>query len=342
MTDLSTDYLGYRLRSPFVASSSPVTGDLDALRLLEDSGAGAVVLPSLFEEQLAREAHEAYKEVSPQAGLRSAAAPDPPGFSQHNRGSEEYLRFVAEAKSSVSIPVVASLNGVSSAGWGWYATELEATGVDALELNVHQVVVAPSSTAEQVESGYVDIVTTVRAAVRVPLAVKLGSSFTALPNLAARLIEAGASGLVLFNRFYDPDIALEAGKVVSQLTLSSSHELGERLRWLAILRPQLLASLAATGGIHTCEDAIKALMSGADVVMMASALLQHGPRYLAVVQGEVTKWMDEHGHESIGELKGTMSHRRVADPSAYERATYAGTLASFEMPPGHGPASQGP
>ena len=329
VTDLGTDYLGYRLRSPLLASSSPVTGELDSLRRLEEAGAGAIVLPSLFEERLSRESREAYREGSPQARTYSTAPPSSPQSGPYSEGSEGYLRFTAQAKAAVSIPVIASLNGVSSSGWGSFAKELEAAGADAIELNVHDVITTPSWTSADVESRYVDVVATVRSVVRVPLSVKLGSAFTALPNLAARLVEAGADGLVLFNRFYDPDIDLDTRRVVSSLTLSSPDELGLRLRWLGILRPQVPVSLAATGGIHRGQDAVKALVAGADVAMMASVLVRNGPGHLATVLAEVTNWMADHGHGSIGELRASASPTGVADPSGYERAVYEETLASF-------------
>jgi dihydroorotate dehydrogenase (fumarate) len=333
MADLGTDYLGYRLRSPFVPSSSPVTGDLDGLRRLEDAGAGAVVLPSLFEERLGRDAREAYREGSVAAETYSAPTRPSPEFGPYSLGSEGYLRFATQAKASISVPVIASLNGVSGSGWGWYAAELEATGVDALEVNVHDVIAAPATTAAEVEARYVEIVRTVRAATRLPIAVKLGMSFTALPNLVDRLVEAGAAGLVLFNRFYDPDIDLDSRRLVSRLALSDPRELGSRLRWLGILRPQVQASLAATGGVHSGNDAVKALLAGADVVMMASALVQHGAGHLATVEADVSHWMDEHRYGTVDELRGAMSRPRVGDPSAYERSVYEETLASFERRP---------
>ena len=329
MTDLGTDYLGYRLRSPLLASSSPVTGELASLRRLDEAGAGAVVLPSLFEERLSRESREAYREASPQARTYSTAPPPSPQAGTYSDGSEGYLRFVAQAKAAVSIPVIASLNGVSSSGWGSFAKQLEATGADAIELNVHDVITTPSWTSADVESRYAEIVATVRSAVRVPVSVKLGSAFTALPNLAARLVEAGADGLVLFNRFYDPDIDLDTLSVVSSLTLSSPDELGQRLRWLGILRPQVAVSLAATGGIHRGQDAVKALAAGADVAMIATVLVRNGPGHLANVLEEVMSWMSEHGHGSIDELRASASRTSVADPAAYERAMYEETLASF-------------
>jgi dihydroorotate dehydrogenase (fumarate) len=329
VTDLGTDYLGYRLRSPLLASSSPVTGELDSLRRLEEAGVGAVVLPSLFEERLSRESREAYRESSPQAWTYSTAPPPSPKSGPYSLGSERYLRFVAQAKAAVSVPVIGSLNGVSSSGWGSFAKELEAAGADAIELNVHDVITTPSWTSADVESRYLDIVATVRSEVRVPLSVKLGPTFTALPNLAARLVDAGADGLVLFNRYYEPDIDLETRRVVSRLTLSGPDGLGQRLRWLGILRPQVPVSLAATGGVHRGQDALKALVAGADVAMMASVLVRNGPGYVATVLEEVRSWMADRGHGSIDELRASASRTSVADPSAHERAVYEETLAYF-------------
>jgi dihydroorotate dehydrogenase (fumarate) len=323
MADLRTRYLGLELKSPLVASSSPLTGSLDGLRKLEAAGAGAVVLPSLFEEELA--ADPGPVGADPQAGQ-----PDQAGY---GAGPAAYLSLVEQASRELSIPVIASLNGVTRGGWVRYAARLEEAGADALELNVYYVSTSPGLSGTDVELRYLDLVRAVRAAVRVPVAVKLSPYFSALANLARHLVEVGADGLVLFNRFYQPDLDIEALDVVPGLELSTSAELRLPLRWIAILHGHLgRASLAASSGVHTAEDVVKVLLAGADVAMMTSALLHNGPDHLRPVEMRLRDWMDGHGYETIDQLRGQLSQRSVPDPAAFERANYIKTLASRTAP----------
>jgi dihydroorotate dehydrogenase (fumarate) len=316
MADLRTHYLGMELRSPLVASSSPLTGSLDGLRRLEAAGAGAVVLPSLFEEELA--------EAGPRGGAGDRAG--------YGAGPEAYLSLVAEARKTLEIPVVASLNGVSRGGWSSYASRLEEAGASALELNIYYVSSRPGLSGSDVEWHYLDVVRAVRRATRLPLVVKLSPYFSSLANMAGQLVEAGANGLVLFNRFYQPDLDVEAMEVLPALELSSSVELRLPLRWIAILYRRHRVSLAASTGVHTAVDVVKVLLAGADVAMMTSALLRNGPDHLRPLETQVRDWMDRHGFETLEQLRGRLSQRSVPDPAAFERANYIKTLASHPAP----------
>jgi dihydroorotate dehydrogenase (fumarate) len=318
MADLRTRYLGMDLRSPLVASSSPLTGNLDGLRRLEAAGAGAVVLPSLFAEELA------------EPGPRPDAGPaDRAGY---GAGPAAYLSLVEQARQTLDIPVVASLNGVSRGGWAGYATRLEEAGADALELNVYYVSSRPGQSGSDVEWHYLDVVRAVRRATRIPLAVKLSPYFSSLANMAGQLVEAGADGLVLFNRFYQPDLDIEAMEVLPALELSTSTELRLPLRWVAILHRRHRVSLAASTGVHTATDVLKVLLAGADVAMMTSALLRNGPDHLRPLEVQVRDWMDRHDLETVDQLRGRLSQRSVPDPAAFERANYIRTLASHSVP----------
>jgi dihydroorotate dehydrogenase (fumarate) len=314
MADLRTRYLGLELRSPLVASSSPLTGNLDGLRRLEAAGAGAVVLPSLFEEELA------------EPGNRPA--PGPGDQAGYGAGPDAYLSLVERARKELSVPVVASLNGVSRGGWVRYASRLEEAGADALELNIYYVSSRPGLSASEVEWHYLDVVRAVRRATGLPLAVKLSPYFSSLANLAGQLAEAGANGLVLFNRFYQPDLDIETLEVAHRLEFSTSTELRLPLRWIAILHRRFGISLAASTGVHTATDVIKVLLAGADVAMMTSALLRNGPDHLRPLQVQVRDWMDGHGYETVDQLRGRLSQRSVPDPATFERANYIKTLAS--------------
>jgi dihydroorotate dehydrogenase (fumarate) len=327
MADLRTRYLGLELPSPLVASSSPLTGSLDGLRRLEAAGVGAVVLPSLFEEDLAEETEQvdALRATGATAAEARAGHPDQAGY---GAGPAAYLSLVTQAKQTLSVPVIASLNGVSRGGWVRYAARLEEAGADALELNVYYVSSRPGSSSSEVEWHYLDVVRSVRQAIGIPLAVKLSPYFSSLANLAGQLAEAGANGLVLFNRFYQPDLDIEAMEVRPALELSSSTELRLPLRWIAILHRRFGVSLAASTGVHTGEDVLKVLLAGADVAMMTSALLRHGPDHLRRVEVGVGDWMDGHGYETVDQLRGRLSQRSVPDPAAFERANYIRTLAS--------------
>jgi len=330
MANLCTRYLGMELRSPLVASSSPLTGTLDGLRRLEAAGAGAVVLPSLFEEDLAEETQQvdALLAAGATGAETRAGYPDQAGY---GAGPAAYLSLVAQAKAALEIPVVASLNGVSRGGWVRYASRLEAAGADALELNIYYVSSRPGLSGNDVEWHYLDVVRAVRQATRLPLAVKLSPYFSSLVNMAGQLVEAGADGLVLFNRFYQPDLDIQAMEVLPALELSTSTELRLPLRWIAILHRRHRVSLAASTGVHSATDVLKVLLAGADVAMMTSALLRNGPDHLRPLEVQVHDWMDRHGFETVEQLRGRLSQRSVPDPAAFERANYIKTLASHPV-----------
>jgi dihydroorotate dehydrogenase (fumarate) len=321
MADLRTRYLGLELPSPMVASSSPLTGSLDGLRRLEAAGAGAVVLPSLFEEDLAPEDRE------------GSARPggDPADQAGYGAGPGAYLALVEQAKEALSIPVIASLNGVSRGGWVGYASRLEEAGADALELNVYYVSSRPGLSGSDVEWHYLDVVRAVRRATGIPLAVKLSPYFSSLANMAGQLVEAGANGLVLFNRFYQPDLDIEAMEVQPALELSTSTELRLPLRWIAILHRRHRVSLAASTGVHTTEDVLKVLLAGAEVAMMTSALLRNGPDHLRPLEVGLRDWMDRHGYDTVDQLRGRLSQRSIPNPATFERANYIKTLASHPV-----------
>ena len=329
MPDLRTRYLGLELRSPLVASSSPLTSDLAGLRHLEACGAGAVVLPSLFEEQLEHESMEIDRLLEYGSETFAEALSYFPALDDYNTGPDHYLELVHEAKSSLGIPVIASLNGFSQGGWIEHARLIEQAGADALELNLYLIAADPEASAEKVEAGYRELVRSLRAAVRIPLAVKLGPYFTALAHTARELVAAGADGLVLFNRFYQPDLDLETLDVLPRLSLSTSEEMRLPLRWTALLHGRVPCSLGLTTGVHTAEDVAKALLAGADVAMMASALLEFGPEHLQRVERKLVAWLTEREYESVEQLRGSMSQRCVGDPTAFERANYVRTLKSY-------------
>jgi dihydroorotate dehydrogenase (fumarate) len=329
MSDLSTRYLGLPLANPLVVSPSPLCEDLGNIRRMEDAGAAAIVLRSLFEEQIELESQHLDRSLSRNTEQYAESVTYFPDLHDYNLGPEGYLEHVRRAKAAVSIPVIGSLNGVSSGGWISFARKIEQAGADALELNVFYLPTDPTLTGSEVEQRYVDLVRDVKQSVSIPVAVKLGHSFTALANLAQRLDGAGADALVLFNRFYLPDFDLEALDVVPTLTLSSPTELLVRLHWIAILFGHVRADLAATGGVHGPEDVVKAMMAGARVAMMTSALLVHGIGHLARVRRGLLEWMEAHEYASITQMQGSMSYRSVADPTAYERANYMRVLSSY-------------
>jgi dihydroorotate dehydrogenase (fumarate) len=325
MVELHTRYLGLDLRSPLVASASPLTGSLEGLRRLEAAGAAAVVLPSLFEEQLSMEAHQIARLLHSGADSLSAAL----ALDDYNAGPFGYLALVEQAKVTLKIPVIPSLNGVTPGAWVEHATLLEEAGADALELNVYYVSSSPGLGGSEVEWRYLELVGAVRQAIGIPLAVKLSPYFSSVANLARQLVEAGANGLVLFNRFYQPDIDIDSLEVTPRLALSTSQELRLPLRWVAILHRQFPVSLAASTGVHTAADAIKVLMAGADVAMMTSALLRHGPDHLSAVEAGLRDWLEGRGMGSVDLLRGLRSQRSVRDPTAWERANYITMLASY-------------
>jgi len=327
--DLSTRYLGFDLPHPLMCGASPLAHELDSVRRLEDAGAAAVVMHSLFEEQLlgeqldAQDARQLHAESFSEA---TSYLPDPEGFVL---GPDDYLELLASIKNSVSIPVIGSLNGTTPGGWVEHARLIEEAGADALELNLYSVATDIDVDAGRLEAETIELCHMVREQVSIPLAVKLSPYYTSLPNLAGKLDAIGINGLVMFNRFYQPDIDVEDLEVRHALELSSSSELLPRLRWLAILSGRLDASLAVTGGVHTALDAVKAVMCGAHAVQMVSALLMHGPGYLAKVREDLSAWLEEQGYESLAQMQGSMSLLRCPNPRAYERANYVQMLQSW-------------
>ena len=332
MTDLRTSYLGLDLANPIVPSASPLGQRMETLRRLQDAGAAAVVLPSLFEEQIEHEEMQIHGALEAGTDSFAEALSYLPAFEDYNTGSDAYLRHLEATKVELEIPVIASLNGISLGGWTKHARRLQDAGADALELNVYFIAADADETGDDVERRYLDLVDAVRAEVTIPLAVKIGPFFSSVGHMARRLVDAGADGLVLFNRFMQPNIDLDTLRVDPTLTLSSSEELRLPLRWIAILRGRIQASLAATTGVHTSADALKMLLAGADVVMMASALLHHGPEHIAVVLHELEAWMSEREYTSVEQLRGSMSQANIANPVAFARANYAQLVTSFVSP----------
>jgi dihydroorotate dehydrogenase (fumarate) len=328
--DLSTTYMGLHLKNPLVASASPLSRSVDTVRRMEEAGIAAVVMYSLFEEQIERE-NQLLDHYLTRGGESFAEAlsyfPSPDAF--NNADAEEYLNHLSALKKNTNIPIIGSLNGVSSGGWMSYAKRMQDAGADAIELNVYYIPTDPSISADDVENMYIENIKTVKASVSIPVAIKLAPYFTSFAGVARKLSEAGADGLVLFNRFYQPDIDLETLDVTPNLIFSTRYEARLPLRWIAILYGNVKASLAATSGIHEAEDVLKMLMSGADVTMMASVLIKEGINKIAVILSNMKKWMETHDYESVSQMKGSMSCRSVAEPAAYERANYMKTLQSI-------------
>lgn len=327
--DISTTYLGLKLDSPFVASASPLTGSLESLLHLERAGAAAVVLPSLFEEQIEHEREEFERLYEYQSDSTAESLSYFPGLDHYNSGPEDYLQLIRDAKDNLTVPVIASLNGFSSGGWKYYGELMEQAGADALELNIYLVPTDPNVSSADVERHYRALVAESREQLSIPLAVKIGPYFSSPASFGLGLIESGASGLVLFNRFLSPDIDLEELDFVPALQLSSPEELRLALRWIAILRDHCEASLAATGGVHSGLDAAKALLVGADAVMMASTLLIHGIDHFPAIRKELVDWMESNGYHSVEQLKGSMSMRNCSNPEGLKRANYMKALTSY-------------
>jgi dihydroorotate dehydrogenase (fumarate) len=329
MVDLKTTYLGLDLKNPLVASPSPLCEEISNIRQMEDAGVAAVVLHSLFEEQIALESSQL--DNSLEAGAESFAESLSyfPDMTSYNLGPEGYLEHVRKAKAAVDIPIIASLNGVSNEGWIKYAKKIEEAGADALELNIYYLPTDPDMTAAEVEQVYYDLVAEVKTRLRIPLAVKIGPYFSSMGNAAQRLDESGADALVLFNRFYQPDFDLENLEVVPNLILSTPHELLLRLHWVAMIYGHVRADLALTGGVYTAEDVLKSMMAGARVAMMTSALLRYGIQHLEMVRRDLTEWMEKHEYDSIRQMQGSMARKSVADPSAFGRANYMKMLSSY-------------
>lgn len=328
--DLSTRYLGLELPHPFMPGASPLVDDLDLVRRLEDAGAAAIVLRSLFEEQIRAESwavHSALEEPSHSFAEATSYLPEPSDF---KLGPHEYLEQLLRIRESVAVPVIGSLNGTSWGGWLEYGRLIEQAGADALEINLYQVITDPDRSGEMAEAETLAVVGELASKLRIPVAVKLSPFYTALAHFAQRLVDVGAAGIVLFNRFYQPDLDLEALETRRSLQLSSSSELLLRLRWLAILSGRVKTSYAVTGGVHTSEDALKAVFAGADAVQVVSLLLKSGPEALISLRSEMSDWLEEHGYESLAQAKGTLNLSHTPDPSAYERGNYMHILQSWE------------
>ncbi len=326
---LSTQYLGLSLKNPIVPSASPLMHKVDNIKRMEDAGAAAVVLHSLFEEQIRQTSQELDHYLNYGAESFAEALTYFPDFHTYI-GPDGYLEHIRKAKAAVGIPVIGSLNGISTGGWIEYAKKIEQAGADALELNMYYLAADPNQTGADVEQMYLDLVREVRASVRIPVAIKLGHQFSAFANMARRLDEAGANALVIFNRYYEPDIDLENLEIVPDVQFSTAYDLRIRLRWVAILYGSLKADLALTGGVHSGADVLKAVMAGAKVAMTTSALLKKGPAHIKTMLNELTAWMEQHEYESIQQRHGSMSQKSVGQPAAFERANYIRVLQSYE------------
>ncbi len=329
--DLSTTYMGMKLKNPIVPSASPLSKHIDKVRELEDCGASAIVVYSLFEEQIAHDANELEHYMSYGSESYAEALSYFPSVEEYNLGPDEYLKHITDLKNAVQIPVIGSLNGVSTGGWLRYAKLIEEAGADALELNVYYIPTNPEMEAAEVEGIYIKDLVEIKNSIKIPVAMKLSPFFSSMANMACKLDKAGADGLVLFNRFYQPDLDLENLEVVPNLELSTRRSMRLPLRWIALLYGKVNASLAATSGIHTFEDALKMIMAGADITCMCSELLKHGTVRVSEVLAEITAWMEEKEYESIEQMKGSMSQKSVADPSAFERANYMKALNSYKL-----------
>jgi len=334
--DLTTTYLGLNLNHPVVPSASPLSETVDGICRLEDAGASAVVMHSLFEEQLTHESHRLDHYLDYGTESFAEALTYFPAAGAYHVGPDQYLDKIRQAKERTALPIIGSLNGISTGGWTRYAQEIEQAGADALELNIYYIPTDPSQTGAEVEQRYVEIVQSVRRQCAIPLAVKLSPYFSAPAHLSHQLVNAGADALVLFNRFYQPDFDLEALEVVPHLVLSNPTELRLPLRWVAMLYGRVHADFAITSGVHTYEDVLKGMMAGAKVTMMASALLRHGLHRIGEIVEALSMWMETHGYESVRQMQGSMSQQYVSEPSAFERANYMKVLQSWRPDPaGH-------
>lgn len=337
--DLTTDYLGLQLRSPLVPSASPLSEDVDDIRRMQDHGAAAVVLYSLFEEQLRSDSLELDYHLENNTDVFYEAQSFFPKPHEFQLGPEGYLRHIEKAKKAVSIPVIASLNGSTPGGWARFAKRMQEAGADAIELNLYAVQADPARTSAQIEEEYLEVIRSVAGSVTVPVAVKLAPYFTNLARMASESAKAGARGLVLFNRFYQPDIDVEKLEVRSDVFLSSPQTLRLPLRWIGILYKRVPADLAATGGIQGAVDVVKMMMVGASVAMLCAVLLRKGIGHLRVIEDDVRRWMQEHGYDSIRQMRGSMSQAHGDNPSLFERAQYLRALTTFRPEPPNGPSS---
>lgn len=332
MTDLSTTYMGLELAHPIVASASPLSQDLGGIKRLEDAGAAAIVMFSLFEEQI-RQENAAFEHL---VGFGAESFAESlsyfPEVAEYEVGPEPYLELIRQAAEATAVPIIGSLNGITSEGWIDYAAQIEQAGARGIELNIYYIPADLETSGREVEERYLDVVRAVKAAVGIPVALKLNPFFSAFGEMAGRLVEAGADALVVFNRFYQPDFDLDKLEVVPNLHLSDPHEMRLPLLWIAILHGKIGASLAATTGVHRPEEVIKYLLAGADAVMTTSALLKNGPGHVGTLVEGLTSWLEGRGYRSVGQMKGAMSQRHVANPSAFERANYIKVLESYRNP----------
>jgi dihydroorotate dehydrogenase (fumarate) len=331
MIDLSTQYLGLKLKNPLLVSSSPLTESLEKIQRLEEAGAAAVVLPSIFEEQLTLESSAVERDLSRGSDTFAESLSYFPAYEDYRHGQDVYLAQIHRAKSACSFPILASLNGATASGWVRFAREIEQAGADAIELNTYSMATGYSEDSAAIEKGIVQLVRQVKAATQIPVAVKLSPQYTSIPHLAKELDRAGADGLVLFNRFYQPDFDIEKLDVTPRLVLSKPEELLLRLHWVAILYGDVQADLGVTGGIHSAEDILKSVMAGAQVAMTVSALLARGISHLKTIQSDLIRWMEEHEYDSIQQMRGSLSRRAVPDPTAFERGNYIKTLSSYTL-----------
>jgi len=329
MTDLSTTYLGLRLKNPLVASASPLSKKLERARKLEEAGIAAIVMYSLFEEQIIHESLELDHYLSRGSDSFPEALSYLPDGGMYGIKPEKYLNQVAGLKKALKIPVIGSLNGVSKGGWTKYACKIEEAGADALELNLYYIPTDPEMTSNDIEDTQVELVAEVKSAIKIPLAVKISPFVTSMPNFVKRLVDAGADGLVLFNRFYQPDFDLDELEIVHSLDLSTSAEMRLPLRWISILYGKVNADFALTSGVHTPQDVVKSMMAGAKVAMMASNLLHNGEQIVGKMLNDLGKWIKDHEYESIRQMQGSMSQKSVKEPAAFERANYMKVLGSF-------------
>lgn len=329
MADLKTKYLGLTLKNPLVVSPSPLCDNIDNIKRMEEYGASAVVLHSLFEEQITLLSHELDSNLTQGSESFAEAITYFPDVGEFRMGPDSYLEHINKTKNSVKIPIIGSLNGISKGGWVEYAKKMEQAGADALELNIYFIPTDPQMTDEYLLNMYIDLIKSIKSEINIPLAVKIGPYFTSLPYTAKKFAEAGANALVLFNRFYQPDFDLDRLEVTPHINLSTPNTLLLRLRWVAILYGRIPVDFAITGGVHTAKDVVKAMMAGAKVAMMTSALLKYGLPHLSTVLKQLTQWMEEHEYDSIEIMQGSMSQKSVAEPSAFERANYMHALTKY-------------
>ena len=329
MIDLSTEYLGLELANPLVPSSSPLTAELDSAKKLEDAGASALVLPSLFEEAIEQEQKQLERFVHSQALGHYEAQSYQPVPEDYSSELDSYLERIQQFKSSLDIPVIASLNGISNNGWIDTGKELQQAGADALELNVYYIAADANSSGEQVENRYLQLLTDLREHISIPITMKLSSQFSSVANMVLKLQQAGANGVSLFNRFYQPDIDLETLQMKPHLQLSSSVESLLRIRWIGLIRGRVDLSIAATGGFHRTDDIVKALLVGADITHLCSVLLHNGPEYISVLKQELENWLQQHEYESVKQMKGSLSQSCAIDPAALEHSNYMNVIKSY-------------